>query len=290
MLTHLVTAEWQKLTGNKMLASFSVWVYPIGALSFLVIMGLLIGLVDGPTPFVGGTWDVAVLNTWNIVLTFPANVMARLPLIAFVAIAFAGEYEWNTWKNIVPRTRRGLLIVAKMATLALLIVGSLALTSLIWGVGRAIIAAVYDQPFGPALDGEALGDFVGRYAVEAGLTFAMILLLSAMTAITILLTRSIVGGILLGFGLSIVEGLAALLFDLIPGLFGHSEWANGYAYTPGYAVENIRAWIVQGQAAATSPAMTLEPSLAMSILALGVWIAALTGIAVWMFERQDLTS
>jgi hypothetical protein len=285
-----MTAEWQKLTGNKLLAGFTVWVYPIGAFTFLLMMGILIGLTDGPTPFVGGTWTIATLNTWNIVLNFPSNVIARLPLIAFAAIAFAGEYEWNTWKNIVPRTPRALLIVAKLVTLALLITASLALTSLIWGAGRGIIALVYGQDFGPALDAEVLGDFARSYAVEISLSFVMLILLSAIVAITVMLTRSVVGGILLGFGLSIVEGLAGLLFGLIARLFDHPEWINGYAYTPAFAVENIRAWIIEGQAVIPAPTFTAEHSLAASMLVLAVWLIGVGGLTIWMFERQDLTS
>lgn len=288
--TDLLRAEWIKLTANRLLASFTVWVYPVGAATFLMVMGPLLGLMEGPTPFVSGRWPEAMLGVWGILLSFPGHIMARLPVIAFMAMAFAGEYEWNTWKNVVPRTRRAALLIAKFIILGVLICASLALTSLLWGGGRAIIAAVYGWDFGPAIDADVAGDFAVRFLVEAALAFAMLLILGAFTAISVLLTRSIVGGILLGFGFSILEGLSGLLFPMIATLFDRLEWINGYAYTPDYAVHNIRSWVVRGELFRPAPMFAPEPTLLASVLVLAVWAAALIAITVWLFERQDLTS
>lgn len=288
-MLNLFRAEWQKMAGNRMLASFTLWAYPVGAAAFIIIVGILVNFMERGNPFIYGEWTKAFLSAWGLLLSFPVNVIIRLPIIAFMAVMFAGEYEWGTWKSIVPRTRRARLIITKFLVVAMMVVITLGLTSLLWGVGRIIVAAVYGYEFGPAVTGEIVRQFIGQFALEATLAFAMSLILAAATALSVMLTRSVVGGLLLGFGLSLLEGLSGLLFPLVAGLFDKPEWVNLYAYTPGYAVDNIRSWLLNSQVFIPAPTFTLEPTLGASLAVLAVWIVGLSGLVVLLFERQDLT-
>jgi hypothetical protein len=290
MLFDLFRAEWQKMTGNRMLASFTLWIYPVGATAFIVVVGILINFMARSNPFLYGEWPRAFLSPWGMLLTFPANVMVRLPIIAFIAVMFAGEYEWGTWKNIVPRTRRSRLVVTKFLVIGVMVVMTLAITSILWGGGRAIVSAVYGYEFGPEVTGEAVRELIGQFVLEAVLAFAITLVLAAVTALSVLLTRSIVGGLMLGFGLSILEGISGLLFPLISRLFDKPEWINLYVGSPGYSVDNIRSWVLNSKFYLFDPGFTLEPSFGLSCIILLAWIAGLTGIVLLLFERQDLMS
>lgn len=289
---NLVRAEWQKTTGNKMLTSFTLWVYPVGTIAFVAVVGVLLNFIDadGPNPFVGGEWMGWFLGAWGIVLFFPLNVMARLPIIASMAVMFAGEYEWNTWKNIVPRTPRIWLILTKFLVIGLLVGLSLGMTSLLFGGGRLLVARMYDFEITPEFTSAALNDFLRSYVLEAALAFTMTLVLAGFTALAVMLTRSMVGGIMLGFGLSFLEGLSGLIFGLLGSLFENPDLINLYAYTPGYAVDNIRSWALHNQVYIPAANFTAEPTLSLSLIVLAIWIIALCGLNALIFERQDLVS
>ena len=65
-------------------------------------------------------WIETSVDFWNV----PAHPFGRYLLGAFVAVVFAGEYGWNTWKLIVPHRARNSLIAAKyVVALALLACG-----------------------------------------------------------------------------------------------------------------------------------------------------------------------
>ena len=99
----------------------SYWVFPVGAFAFSVVIGVLLWLLpsfreslvnDGAIP-----WTAAALGAWTV----PTNLFGRMFLIGFIATVFAGEYQWSTWKNVIPRTHRVKLLLAKFLALAAVI-------------------------------------------------------------------------------------------------------------------------------------------------------------------------
>ena len=84
-----------------------VWIWPIGV---IVIWLLAIGvdLANGTqearrAPTAAG-WIADAVSFWNV----PRAIRSDRYLIgAFVAVVFAGEYGWNTWKLIVPHRAPG---------------------------------------------------------------------------------------------------------------------------------------------------------------------------------------
>ena len=97
-----------------------VWIWPIGiTLFWLFAIGvdLANGGSDGGGPASAAAWVENSVDFWNV----PAQPLGRYLLGAFVAVVFAGEYGWNTWKLIVPHRARNSLIAAKyVVALALL--------------------------------------------------------------------------------------------------------------------------------------------------------------------------
>jgi hypothetical protein len=84
----------------------------------IAVMAILTALLSSNTAELFGIpaarWPEQMIGIWKI----PSNSLARLLLMGFTAVIFGGEYQWHTWKNIVPRHGRLFLILAKFFTLA----------------------------------------------------------------------------------------------------------------------------------------------------------------------------
>ena len=289
---NLLRAEWQKVTGNRLLTSFTVWVFPVGIAAFVAVMTVLVLVTERPPVGVGNEWTTGMIGTWGALTRFPGSIFIRMFVTAFMAAFFAGEYEWGTWKNIVPRNRRWKLMFVKFWIFALMVILSLFLTSIIVGAGRWLPFAVGGFDYGPAVTRDVMLEFLPEYGVEAALAFATALLLAGLAALAVLLTRSVVGGLLLGFGLSIIEAVSGFILLWIATLFDAPQISNGYAYTPTYSIENIRAWALNGAAVQPPylPLFDAQLSLISSILILAAWIFGLMLLAALIFQRQDLTN
>jgi hypothetical protein len=292
-MLNLFRAEWKKTIKNYKLTTFLVWIYPIGMAAFLTIL-LIVQLStassdQGAIAPSSGQWTADVLVTWNIVSSFPANIFGRMLPLAFMAVVFAGEYQWGTWKNLVPRSRRVALILTKLATLTVVVMIALVSTSVIVGVGQGLGHKIAGLAYGPPLTGKVLADFAGDYVREALLGMMSLLILAAFAASAALFTRSILGGLLFGFGFSILEPSE---FWLVLGIvFSKPEIVNLYRFMPTYNLNNVRSWLVTHRALAAVPSgFTAQPSLAFSCGMLALWLLGLTALAILVFQRQDITS
>ena len=210
-MVNVLRAELQKMVGNRWTTGFLIWIFPVGALGFVGLMSLLALLIpsfrDNIYP---SLWTDNFLVPWG----FINNLFGRMFLLGFTAVTFAGEYQWGTWKNIVPRQRRGLLIMAKFIVLGVLILIAFSLMSLIFGFGYGILTRIADITYGPEVTGQVVREFLSDYALQATLTFVSVIIASIYAALSALLMRSILGGIMVGVGISMVEPL----------IFGANLW------------------------------------------------------------------
>ncbi len=108
-----------------------------------------------------------MLGAWNI----PNEMFGRIILIAFTAVIFAGEYQWGTWKNLLPRRRRVPLIVNKFVTLGAFVVVAFGAASLIAGLGMFLPVKIAGGQYGPPLAAALQSDFVRNFAVQAATPF-----------------------------------------------------------------------------------------------------------------------
>jgi ABC-type transport system involved in multi-copper enzyme maturation permease subunit len=290
----LLRAELRKLTGNPMLIGFTVWVFPVGIGAFVVV-GILLGLFlpDAARAMAttsSGSWITDAANVWRITSSFPANVFGRLLPLAFMATAFAGEYAWGTLRQVLPRSPRWALLVAKSLALVLLLAASFLLTSLINLAGQAGLRGVLDMEYGPALSWEAVSDFSQVYGRELLLGLLSLLILVGMAALAAVLTRSILGGLLASFGLSVLEPMSFMIFLLLQRLFDWQWVMNLYRLVPTYNLDNTRSWLAFGEGfLQPGSGMESAPSLTASLVLLGLWILLLMGAAIWIFQRQDIS-
>lgn len=290
-MINLIRVEWKKLLGNRMLASFTVWLYPVGLVAFILVMAL-IHLLGGETyQELSGNWHEPMLSTWQLVTRFPNSSFGRLPLLAFMAVMCAGEYEWSTWKNLVPRNRRYAILLAKIITLALVLVVAVGLTSFISGPFRFAVANLIGIDTAPALLLKEAGRFIGEYALEAGIAFFQSIFLACFALFAALITRTIVGSLLLSFGLSLFEMLSMFILVIFGRFVERPGLVNAYAYFPSYLFDNLRAWILSGSYWDTGmPEFTSNLTLPVTIFRLVIVLGLVVGLCMAIFQRQDITA
>ncbi|MFA9405210.1 MAG: hypothetical protein ACERKX_05290, partial [Anaerolineales bacterium] len=116
-----------------------------------------------------------------------------------------------------------------------------------------------------------------------------------LAALAAIITRSILGALLVSYGLSLIDALSLGILALIKQLFNLPvDILNLYQLTPTYHIENLWSWVFFDQAATSLSGnlaiFTSAPSMALSALIYGLWITALIATAILIFQRQDLTS
>jgi ABC-type transport system involved in multi-copper enzyme maturation permease subunit len=288
-MTSLLRAEWIKINKNIKLTGSLVWVFPIATAAIyglgLLLFGSLMGEEVEPT-----LWTNEFSMIWGFINSFPGNVFGRLLPLAFMATVFAGEYQWRTWKNIVPRRSRWALIVSKQIVLVAIIVLAFFLTSVVTVFFQAIRHGLAEIAYQPAFSTQAISDFLQLYLREAGFGIISLFLMSAFAAIAAILTRSVLGSLLIALGLSVLELVSGLLLAFIGHFINWPALVNAYQFMPSYSIENIRSWLVNNIAyTAPLPEFAANPSLFFSLMVLGVWLLGSTGLAIWLFQRQDIT-
>ena len=199
------------------------------------------------------------------------NPIVHLFYAVGAATLFAGEYRWETWRLLVPRSRRGSLVAAKFLVYLLLVAASL----LTLFAGTIAIRTV-----GQLLTGGAAGWETDAAALLRLLVAAVGSLLEAaafggLVAWVAIASRSLTAAILLPFLLSL---------GIVLGL----EYLNPQAaldlmlIVPTHAGDALRSWAAGGAThLGTSGA-------AAALLALAAWTALTLAAATVLFARQDL--
>jgi ABC-type transport system involved in multi-copper enzyme maturation permease subunit len=278
-----LAAERLKLTRHKA-TWFLVWLYPI---LFLVIfaISIAVGLAhsgDPSKPVTVASWIQQTALIWKL----PDQTIGRILIAAYVAVVFAGEYGWNTWKLVVPHRSRASLVAAKLAMIFLLLFAALALTAAIsllctWLEGVARGRAVPD-----GVTAAAILDAHGRGALSGLAPFLFTLASISLAAV---LTRSMVAALVIGVVIAIVEKLFVQLGPFLAPYAPGIVWALYHAL-PGYHLVNLASWISDGVAhpAPFPDGRTVALDWTTSLAVSAAWIAALTAGTFAAFRRQDI--
>jgi ABC-type transport system involved in multi-copper enzyme maturation permease subunit len=289
MIRNLFRAEWQKLAGHRWAAGLLIWLFPVGAAA-LMIIGLLVAFFSPDTVANLGLpvaeWPAQMVNFWQI----SSNPLARLMLMGFAAVTFGGEYQWQTWKNVVPRQSRTALVLVKFVTLGLFITISFGVASLVWGLGLLAIAALTggDTSLLPAYSSWA--DFLASYGITAVVSFAAVMIAVSYAVIGALLTRTVLGAAIVGFTATMMEELSPLFVLILQRVTGWGAAVDLYRLTPTFTLSNIGSWLSDGRAF-TLPGFDYTPAgLGFSVLVLIGWLLGLLLVATLIFQRQDITS
>jgi len=149
------------------------------------------------------------------------------------------------------------------------------------------------HPWGPEVTGATLGEFAQDYMLAAGLALVSTLIVAAYAALAALLTRSIAAGLLISFGVAILENITPIVLNVIGSLAHRREEAlNLYRFVPTYNLDNIASWAEKGTAAGLiyPPGFSAQPGPAFSVAVLALWVVGLIALAVFLFRRQDIVS
>jgi ABC-type transport system involved in multi-copper enzyme maturation permease subunit len=293
----LFRAEWLKIAGNRWVAGCLIWIFPMAAIVFLIVAGLILSFSsdarEGFQQDEGPLWTENAIIIWSI----PNNPIGRLILLGFTAVVFAGEYQWQTWKNVVPRNRRVALILIKFLALGVFVVVAFFLMSLIWTLGWGLLTRIAGASYGPRITGEVLDDFAQDYLLAAGLAFISTIIAAGYAALAGMITRSILGGVLVGFGLTLVEGVSIVGLILIGWFLRIPDIVHVYRFLPFYNLINVASWLNDHVPATMRPYedgeysdIVFSDSLEFSAVLLAIWVIGLIALTVYLFRRQDITS
>jgi hypothetical protein len=293
-MVSLLLAEAMKILKHRVLMGFLVWLVPVGQAAFLAI-SIFVALLskESARPMAmtsSHQWTTDMLNSWSLITLFPFNVFGRFLPLAFMAVVFAGEYEWDTWKNILHRSQRVRLVLAKYIVLTTLVVASILATSLISAVGFAANHKLLNLDYGPALNWETIRQFLVDYGQQVTLGVLSLLILAGLAALAAILTRSILGGLLASLGFSVIEPMSLGLLMFLRSIVNAPRIINLYLLAPSFHIDNARSWfLLEVPLAASYVPAGIEISLELSLVILAAWALGLTGLAVILFQRQDIT-
>lgn len=294
-LQNLFRAEWHKVAGNRWVVIGLIWIFPIAVLGMLAITALILTLdTSFRVQFAAEDfrWTDMAIGVWNV----PNNPFLRIVLLGFVATVFAGEYQWGTWKNTLPRNRRTALILTKLITVGAYVLLVFVLTSIVLTLGWGVLMLIAGVPYGPALSGDVLRDFVRDYGAQASASFTTTIISAGYAALAAMITRSILGSLLVSFILTVAEMTSGAAFALLAWVFGAPRLFEGYRFVPAYNVLNVLEWINNGKSSTMTlyegepEQVVLSASLEFSLLMLAVWVIGLVTLTVYLFRRQDITT
>jgi ABC-type transport system involved in multi-copper enzyme maturation permease subunit len=286
----LARAEWNKIAGNRMGTLFMIWIFPLAAAAGAVTLCVLaVASPVGRTLFRSGAlvielWTQIVPEVWNL----PNSWLGRMLLVGFAAFVFAGEYQWHTWKNLIPRNRRTALILAKFVVVAAFVLLAFLSATAILSLGMVLAMGLTGGALA-SLPGDRLAGLVTGSALQAVVTLLSTTIAAGYAALAGLYTRSILGGVLVGLGATGGEQFLLLALAQIADWLKEPRLLELYRLTPSYNVANAISWINDG-----SPTVLLfglaTDSLAFSLALLAGWVLVLILMTVLVFRRQDIVT
>lgn len=289
-MLELFRAEWRKITGNRLATGLLILVFPVGAaavLTFTIVLALLSSDFRASVAANPPAWTDQFMFAWNVV----NSEIGRLLVLAFAAVLFAGEYQWGTWKNIVPRRSRVSLILVKFLAVSVFVLLSFTAMSLVTGIGAGIVVVIAGGQYGPPLTSDAVSSFVHSYLLQAATAFTSALIASGYTALAAILTRSIIASAIVGLVITFGELVILAALGLLSILLNIPSLTNGYLLTPGYNLSNISQWGSEG--IGYSIRMLAGPigplSVAASLVVIAAWVVGLVALTSLAFRRQDIT-
>lgn len=273
-MVELLQAERIKLARHRA-AWLTVWIFPIG---LLILATFAIGyeiLRPGklePEPN-AAAWIASTAEVWQA----PMTPVGRYLMAAFTAVAFGGEYGWNTWKLIAPHRNRTALLAAKYAVVLTMLAIAFAAFAGLYVATTLVNDALTREPTPPGVE---FGALLAAHGPPALRTAIVTLLTVAYASAAAVLTRSTMAGAIIGIVVISLEAAAPLLLRVDPTI---------YRWTPTHHLGNLGSWIENGRAL-TIP-MTTPPiadGWAVSAAYLAVLTFGLVGLTIAAFRRQDL--
>ena len=291
MWIRLFYAEWQKIIGNRWVTIGMIWIFPFTALVLMIFA--LIGATFSESFREGmqvdpAQWTEMAMFPWFI----PNNPLGRGLLLGFTAVIFAGEYQWNTWKMIVPRSRRIPLILIKFLAVAVFVIYAFMLMSILMALGFRLISWVAGSPYGPEISFPVISEFCRDYALQMLYAFTSTVIASGFAAIAAMVTRSILGSAIAAIIIGIAETALILPLFLLSWLLDSDLPMHLYRFIPAYNLLNLFSWLVgETPGGLTFPSgEVIVDSLPFAMTVVSCWIVGLIALTTYLFQKQDITN
>ncbi len=284
-MTGLYYAEWKKISGNRLLVGCSIWIWPLVACVGVGMYSLALWLNESARQnFEPIAWTEIALLPWLAI----NNPVGRLLLIGFCAAVFAGEYQYQTWKTILPGNRRLTLILVKYLAVTSFIVVALGLTTFLLLMLVGAMHWSLGEFFGPALSGAMMADFLPEFGAVVLAAVLNSLLIGGAAILVTLYTRTILFGVMAGVAVALIDWLGIpTILALVSSILGVSEIETLVVLTPSFNLENLRYWVMAGEPL-TYLGTDFHVSWVVSVVVLGLWLGGLIGLSAAIFQRQDL--
>ncbi len=277
-----LAAEAMKLSRHRA-TWFLVWIYPIGIL-IIMLLGIAFDLAEANGPDAAqsaGAWLEESAIVWNV----PASGFGRYLIAAYLAVAIAGEYSWNTWKLIVPHRSRAMLLAAKLVVVSAFLYLAFFTAALITTILMWAWDVVTGDPLPAAL---SVAGVIEVHAVAALNSIPPFLYTLAFTSLAAILTRSMIATLVIALFVtseSMFVLIAPFVYARSPGLI--SALVHGL---PGYHLHNLGSWITVGNARPLplAPDFVVALPWLTSAAILAAWTIGLAALAFAAFRRQDI--
>ena len=284
MLADAIRSETWRLLQNRTAMFWSIVFVPVISL-VLAIGGFLFlqSKMDGALQTLPPELKLnARADDLGQSLVDAAGALAHPAVLAFLLIGaatvFAGDYRWETWRLITARNSRPNLIMGKAGAVKLLTLAGLALL-LVASMGADVAKGlIFGRSFAFGFGGDEARSF-GLLALLSYVRAVQFLLLSLLAATV---TRSLLAALFV----PLVIGVGQFFLAKMSPLFGWQmgDWATMLLF-PGEGYELLKVLIQGGMEAALVPAGAAWRALT----GLALWSFAPFFLALWWFQRQDLS-
>lgn len=211
-------------------------------------------------------------------LTDQASQLAGVNLLAFfllgAAAIAAADYRWETWRLIRPRNSRINLVLGKALAIAAIAIIPLLLFLLCELVAQIITASLEHRTITLGMDAKLFATSLAMVLVS----WFRIVQVGLLALVAGIATRSLFGG----FVIPVAFAVGTFMVQrMLVGLgWTHEEWRTLLLF-PSAAYETLQTFLAHG------PVTTA--SATKSATGLLLWISGLSALAVWLFQRQDLS-
>ncbi len=282
--------EWLKISGNRWATTFLIWIFPVGV-AVMAIGAVFFALVseDFRVGVSVAEWDRNILFVWPAVNN---PFVGRIAVLIFAAIVFAGEYQYGTWKNLIPMRRRVMLLLTKYITLAVFVTLAFVLMTVVQGLGGWVLSGIIGSDYGLDQFGNKLGPFLEDYVVELLYTFAGAFFAASYAALAAMFTRNILATVIISMIIFIAEAVGILLILAFLSWIFSTDLFQVYYFMPTYNLENIVAWGRTGEVIpfGESDSQYVVPTVLGSVGIVLGWATVLLTVTLWRFQRQDIQS
>lgn len=284
MLADAIRSETWRLLQNRTAVFWSIVFVPVISLvlaigGFLFLQSKMDGAMQTLPPELKLNARAVDLGQS---LVDAAGALAHPAVLAFLLIGaatvFAGDYRWETWRLITARNSRPNLIMGKAGAVKLLTLAGLALL-LVASMGADVAKGlIFGRSFAFGFGGDEARSF-GLLALLSYVRAVQFLLLSLLAATV---TRSLLAALFV----PLVIGVGQFFLAKMSPLFGWQmgDWATMLLF-PGEGYELLKVLVQGGMEAALVPAGAAWRALT----GLALWSFAPFFLALWWFQRQDLS-